>query len=153
MQYGEVAPVSITSPGVTAGHFNKIGEMGVAKRIATEAITNPLLAGEGPEMAAMRKLRRAWQNTKPRKKGETMAGKYVETLDWLQDSSPPRPSKLTAQVSSRLLDTGDAEAAAVVDGLVSALRRIADLLETHGGHSEPRADDAYRIAMRLTIAD
>lgn len=78
---------------------------------------------------------------------------YAETLDKLQTINYDRPSTITAAVSARLLDQGDGEAAATIDGLVFALKRIAGFLEARGGHNDPMPDEAYRIAMHLTVTD
>ncbi len=79
--------------------------------------------------------------------------RYADVLHTLRFPVPTSAPALIAAVSSRLLDTGDGEAAAVVDGLTFALKRIACLLETHGGHATPMPDEAYRLAMSLTITD
>jgi len=77
--------------------------------------------------------------------------KYAETLDALQYAPGGEDAAaVIASVSCRLVNTGDGEAAAVVDGLSFALKRIARLLETRGGVNEPQTDHAYRIAMYLT---
>ena len=71
-------------------------------------------------------------------------------MDVFQSPNSRDVAARTASVSTRLLDTGDGEAAAVIDGLVFAMKRIANLLETRGGHCERMPDEAYRIAMQLT---
>lgn len=51
-------------------------------------------------------------------------------------------------LDSHLLLSGKAEK---VDQFLSALKRIATLLETHGGHSERMPEEAYRVAMEVII--